>query len=271
MSGSSPPYVLANAAAAREVERQRHIDEYMGPTTERRLAGLGIAAGWKCLEVGAGAGGVARWMAERVGRSGRVTAIDINPLFGVDPRLPQLEVRQHDVLAEGLEEEAYDLVHCRVLLIHVGNVELALQRMKQALRPGGWLIVEEPGESRAPGVGESDLRVAEFNRLNELFLESVSARASTVEMNLFRRLPALMEDLELVALGGEVTNRLVDHRGRAALLGTVTAVRPLLADTAFVKEGKIDRLVELCADPTLLTLGGSTLALWGQRAAPAPA
>jgi 2-polyprenyl-3-methyl-5-hydroxy-6-metoxy-1,4-benzoquinol methylase len=60
-----------------ELKRLREIDDYMRPTTETRIARLGIAPGWKCLDVGAGAGGVARWMAEKVGTTGSVTATDI--------------------------------------------------------------------------------------------------------------------------------------------------------------------------------------------------
>ena len=71
----------------------------------------------------------------------------------------------------------------------------------------------------------------------------------------------------LVAIGGESTSLVVDRQGRSALLGTIQAVRPLLAETPFVREGKIERLIELASDPKLLTVGGSTLALWGQRPA----
>jgi len=269
MSNSEHDYLLSNAAPEAEIRRLRHIDEYMGPTTRHRIERRGIARGWKCLEVGAGVGGVARWMAQQVGPEGKVTAIDLTPLFGAIPNLPQLEVRRHDILAEGLEADFYDLVHCRLLLVNVGNVELALKRMVQALRPGGWLVVEEPGESRLPAVGESNPRVAEFNGLFELFLKSLQERTKAVELNLYRRLPGLLEAAGLVEIGGELTSLLEGERGRAALLGTLQAVSPLLVDTPFVTEGRIDRLIELASDRALLTIGGSTLSLWGRRASSA--
>jgi len=267
MTNSKHSYILSNAAPESEIKRLVHIDNYMRRTTERRIEQLGLSGGWKCLEVGAGVGGVARWMADRVGPSGKVVATDLTPLFQEVPELPQLEIRRHNILEEGLESDFYDLVHCRLLLVNVGDVELALRRMLNALRPGGWLIVEEPGESRIPAVGESNARVAEFNRLTELFLQSVQEHTSAVELNLYRRLPGLMEDLGLIGLSGELTYLLEGNEGRDALLETVQAVRPLLAETPFVREGKIDRLIELCSDPTLLTMGGSTLSLWGRRSA----
>jgi len=262
---ANPSYILAGAAA--EIERLRHVDEYMAPTTQSRLDRLGIDHGWTCLEVGAGVGGVARWMAEQVGPSGKVVAVDLNPLFDADPHLPNLEIRRHDVLAEGLEPDFYDLVHCRLLLVNVGNPELALERMTSALCPGGWLLVEEPGEARFPAVGESDPRVAEYHRLMDVFLQSTRATARAVDLDLFRRLPSLLESLGLVQIGGEVSSQLVRSKGRSAVLGTIRALRPLLADQPIAKEGMIERLIELCEDPTLLALGESTLCLWGQRPA----
>jgi SAM-dependent methyltransferase len=70
-------------------------------------------------------------------------------------------------------DSRYDLVHCHLLLIHVSPVEVALRNMVRALRPGGWLIVEEPGDLKISAVGEDDPRVAEYNRLQEEFLASM--------------------------------------------------------------------------------------------------
>lgn len=265
MPSTKHAYVLADAAPAAEVRRLQQIDGLMAPVTQGRLERLGIGPGWACLEVGAGVGGVARWMAERVGPSGRVTAIDLNPLFEADPTLPQLEIRRHNILAEGLDDASYDLAHCRLLLCNVGDVERALGNMVRALRPGGWLIVEEPGDTRFPAVGEANPNVAEFHRLAGAFLQAVHEHAKSVAIDLFRRLPLLFEHAGLTAIGGDLSYPLVNQEGRAALLGTLHAMRPVLANAPFVRDGDLDRLAALCADPTLLTVGGSTVGLWGRK------
>jgi predicted O-methyltransferase YrrM len=89
-------YVLDSVEAERELNRIRAIEAEWGEKTARHLIDLGIAPGWRCLEVGAGGGGVARWLAERVGETGRVVATDINTRFLGSIDLPNVEVRRHN-------------------------------------------------------------------------------------------------------------------------------------------------------------------------------
>jgi SAM-dependent methyltransferase len=70
-------------------------------------------------------------------------ATDIDPRFLAAPELAGVEVRRHDIRRDLLETGHYDLVHCRALLMHLAEPERALARMAAALRPGGWLLVEE--------------------------------------------------------------------------------------------------------------------------------
>lgn len=107
------------------------------------LARLGVSAGWRCLEVGAGSGGVARWLASRVGDRGKVVATDINPRCLETLAGAGIEVRRHDIAADPLEEREFDLVHARALLQHVPGRDAALAKMVRALRPGGRILLED--------------------------------------------------------------------------------------------------------------------------------
>ncbi len=100
-------------------------------------------AGAVCLEVGAGAGSVARWLADRAGPGGLVVATDADPRFLAGTAATGVEVRRHDILADPLEPGRYDLVHCRALLCHLPDPGLALYTMAAAVRPGGWLLAED--------------------------------------------------------------------------------------------------------------------------------
>jgi SAM-dependent methyltransferase len=119
------------------------LEFYLDPKTKRRALALGLAHGWRCLEVGAGGGSIALWLSEQVGMEGRVVATDINPTLLEELERPNLKTRHHDILNEPLPEGDFDLVHARWILHHLPTPEIAISRMVSALRPGGWLLLEE--------------------------------------------------------------------------------------------------------------------------------
>lgn len=143
MAAEKPGYFAADAEAGDELARLQMIESELDPHTFGRLDSIGVGAGWWCLEVGAGAGSVVRWLSERVGASGRVVAADIDPRFIADLSAPNLEVRRCDITRDDVEPDSYDLVHSRLLLQHLDDPADVLRRMAAALRPGGWLVAEE--------------------------------------------------------------------------------------------------------------------------------
>jgi SAM-dependent methyltransferase len=114
------------------------------PVTRARLERVGVTSGWRCLDVGAGGGSVARWLADRVGPTGEVVATDLDVRWIEDHlRGPNIEIRQHDVTADPLEPDGFDLIHERLVLVHLATREAVLDKLIGALRPGGWLVVED--------------------------------------------------------------------------------------------------------------------------------
>ncbi|MEW6474046.1 MAG: methyltransferase domain-containing protein [Actinomycetota bacterium] len=138
----TPTYTLDNAwRAARE--RLTLLEAACDPITEQHLDKVGIRPGWRCLEVGAGAGSVVRMLCDRVGAEGRVLAVDLEPALLADLSAPNLEVRRLDVVADELPEAAFDLVHTRAVLMHIPQRDDVLPKLVRALRPGGTLLLEE--------------------------------------------------------------------------------------------------------------------------------
>ena len=88
-------------------------------------------------------GSVARWLAAQAGPAGQVVATDADPRFLADAGKAGVEVRRHDILADPLEPAAYDVVHCRALLLHLADPQQALRSMAAAVQPGGWLLIED--------------------------------------------------------------------------------------------------------------------------------
>lgn len=134
-------YSLENAAE-QTPQRFASLEACFDPVTIRQFEEIGVAAGWSCLEVGAGGGSIARWLAERVGSHGRVVATDLDPRRVLAPHR-NLEVRAHDITRDRLERDAFDLVHERLVLVHLPEREHAIERMIAALKPGGWLVIED--------------------------------------------------------------------------------------------------------------------------------
>lgn len=127
-----------------EHERLLALGATFDPGTRRALAATGLAPGWRCLEVAAGAGTVARWLAEQVGEHGTVVATDLDTGFleKLAGEVPNLEARRHNIVTDPVDEGTYDLVHTRFLLEHLHSRQEALANMARAVRPGGWLVAE---------------------------------------------------------------------------------------------------------------------------------
>src|SRR5690242_1537222 len=89
-------YVFDNAAP-QAGQRFTSLEALYDQVTFRHLAATGVGAGWRCLEVGAGGGSVARWLAHRAGPTGHVLATDINPRWIPPPDIPWLHVSRHDI------------------------------------------------------------------------------------------------------------------------------------------------------------------------------
>jgi SAM-dependent methyltransferase len=129
-------------ATAAEHERLSHLATLYDRGSVRLITALGIAPGWHCLEVGAGHGGMASWLADAVGESGRVMAVDIDTRFLGD--MPaNVIVRELDIASGRLPAEHFDLAHARAVLQHVPERETALQHMIDATKPGGWVLIED--------------------------------------------------------------------------------------------------------------------------------
>jgi 2-polyprenyl-3-methyl-5-hydroxy-6-metoxy-1,4-benzoquinol methylase len=99
---------------AEEDERLSLLELLYDPTTRRRRAI--VQPGWRCLEVGAGRGSMAVWLAEQVGPTGRVIATDVDTAYLRRINLPNLEILEHNILEdslEALEPGSFDLVCSR--------------------------------------------------------------------------------------------------------------------------------------------------------------
>jgi SAM-dependent methyltransferase len=113
------------------------LADLLDPATRQRISELVSLPGRRCLEVAAGGGSVALWLASQ---AAAVVATDLKPQH--IPRHPRLTVREHDITS-GTPLGTFDLVHARLLLNHLPERDLAVRHMIGALSPGGVLLTED--------------------------------------------------------------------------------------------------------------------------------
>ena len=257
-----PPYLFSHTTEAFERERLGVREQLFDRQSQRYLTALGLQPGWRCLEVGAGQGSMARWLAEQVGPQGWVVATDIAPRLLTDIPFPNIEVRQHDICTDPLEPATYHLVHCRAVLIHLTDPQLAVRHMMEAVQIGGWLMIEEPDLSSLRAVDATHPRAVAFDHhYHELW--TCIAQAKVADPYLGRRLYSLLEHTGLTAIASEGVSRIVPGGG-------MEARRNCLALQVFMERGLLTppayaTLQSTLLDPSFRFSTETSFTAWGQR------
>ncbi|WP_084468138.1 class I SAM-dependent methyltransferase [Actinokineospora inagensis] len=223
------------------------------------LDSLGLHPGLRCLEAGAGGGSVARWLAERVGE---VVATDLDvSLVAAGPRL---HPRQHDLEHDDLPEGGFDVVHARLLLEHLKDPAAALAKLYAAVRPGGWIVVEDMNWAAThplPGPGE------------EIFLAVTSAMRRWLQgtgshPTLGARLPRLLRGLGATDVGCEGRAHLIEGGTPTAATMVQSLLRrfgPLYVHFGLLTERQVTDGIAWGADPECAGFSALLMATWGRR------
>ncbi|GHB22180.1 hypothetical protein GCM10007094_07910 [Pseudovibrio japonicus] len=102
------------------------------------------------LEVGCGIGDTACYFAQEVFPDGHVTAFDVaEELLAFGPEQAKSRNIQNisfictDAFDFDYSPEQYDLIHARCVLKHLSDPTFIVSKLFEALKPSGWLFVEE--------------------------------------------------------------------------------------------------------------------------------
>lgn len=262
-------YVFDNAAP-QTAQRFESLVALHDPATVRRLEALGVDEGWVCWEVGGGGGSIAAWLARRVGASGHVLVTDIDPRYLTALEalgLANLQVQRHDVARDPLPPTPFDLIHARLVLIHIPTADQVLRQLVMALKPGGCLFVEDydPGFiDRTFPTADRDA-AALFQRWYDALAQvlALHGRPPGWGRGLYQRLRAAglvdvgMEGQLAVWLGGSARARL----DRANL----EQVRIEAVERGLVTEHEIEQVLALLDDPTFALSSPVMFSAWGWR------
>jgi len=232
-------------------------------TTVECLTTIGVAEGWHCLEVGAGAGSIARWLCQRVGPSGRVVATDLEVKFLEETSAENLEIRRHDILIDPLEEGAFQLVHARKVLEHLPAYKTALQRMVTAARSGGWVLVEDADLLSLFHASCSD--VPFFARGYRAFIDTMCSSGYQADLGL--HLGAHLRDLGLddVKVRGWTSEWTGAGDEPSAWALTFGKIRDRVVEQSRLRSDEADRFLAEIRSRDFRAITGVHFAAWGRK------
>ncbi|MCX4744814.1 methyltransferase domain-containing protein [Kitasatospora sp. NBC_01287] len=234
-------------------QRFAAIGELFDPWTLEHLDRLGPVDGWSCWEVGAGGPALPRALAERVGPAGRILATDLDTswLAGLTGQASQaaqagapgapIEVRRHDVVRDEPPAEQFDLVHTRLLLVHLPERVEVLRRLAAAVRPGGWLVVEDADPALQPLACPDERGPAQelANRIRRGFRALLAERG--VDLAFGRTLPGLLREAGVREVRAEGYFPVTSPACRALEAATVRQLREQLITGGLATAAEIER------------------------------
>jgi ubiquinone/menaquinone biosynthesis C-methylase UbiE len=262
-------YIFENAGEPTG-QRFSSLETLYDPWTIRHLEATGIGPGWQCWEVGAGGGSIAAWLGERSGSTGHILVTDIDPRFLTESAAldqPTIEIQRHDIVADPVPAQTFDLIHTRLVLVHLPERELALQQMVTALKPGGWLVLDDfdvvlmdrsSTTTDAPAAALYQKMHAAQDRLLE-------ARGGDLRCgrSLYRRLRA--HGLANVGMEGYVV--VCEGRSPGARLkqANFEQIRQEAVNAGFITNEEVDQVLTLLDDPDFAISSHMMFTAWGRR------
>jgi SAM-dependent methyltransferase len=267
VTGRDDGYLLDN----QQVEagtRFGALAQLFDPWTFRHVDALGIGPGWRCWEVGAGGPSVPAWLATNVGPAGYVIATDIDTSWMPAPASRAgYEVRRHDVGTEPPPDGPFDLVHARLVLVHVRERAGALDAMVRSLRPGGWLLLEDADPALQPLICPDEFgpeqRLA--NNLRRGFRRLLAERGADLAYG--RTLPRLLRDAGLRDVQADAFFPITSPACAILEIATVEQIREQLVSERIATDAEIDQHLANVATGSLDLATAPMISAWGRRPA----
>jgi ubiquinone/menaquinone biosynthesis C-methylase UbiE len=246
------------ALTAAENYEKRVVTYTTGPFTAILLEHANPQPGERVVDIACGTGVVARHAAPRVGTTGTIVAVDINPaMLTVGRSLPApegatIEWREGSALELPLPNEAFDLALCQAGLQFVPDRLKALQEIHRTLRPGGRVAL-------------SVWRSPEYNPVSQLVWGTIARHLNTsitlltpaMSLGDAGELSTLLTsagftDVTIVARSYTVREP-VTHQLIASMLPAVAAIVPTFAAMEAEERAALAQAVETEIEPELQT------------------
>jgi SAM-dependent methyltransferase len=257
---STPGWERWGGAGSTEEHRRLMLIERAYDTfTIAHLERTGVAKGWRCLEVGAGAGSIAVWLAHRAG-PGKVIATELFPQYLAGAAEQGVRVLRHDVTVDPPVGEDFDLIHARLVLEHLRTRDAVVERLASWLAPGGWLVLED-----VAFVPEIAARPA-LRRIEEKWLELATGTVGS-DLTWARTFPLPLDRAGLTETAAEISTPVI-RGGSPAAIAFQASVRvgvPAMLAAGAITSEEVAEVYAMCADPAVVDWSYQVLVAWGRR------
>lgn len=237
------------------------LEAYLDPLTIACLERLDLPAGARCLELGAGGGSIARWLADR---TGVVVAVDKDTSRLAST--PNVEVREHDLYHGPPGDGPYHVIHARLVLLHLANREKLLRQLVDQLAPDGWLVLGEFSRHPLRVLSSAAAADAElFTRVVEVFTR-VLEQGHGVDLEWAHRVHPAMVEAGLVEIHSTEHAESWTGGGAGSRLHHVNSIQKEEAlREAGVTDEELARFRELVADPAFSARSWQFVCTRGRR------
>jgi SAM-dependent methyltransferase len=264
-TGAGDTEYLLDNADPRAGRRFDALGDLFDTRTIEYLTAIGVTRGWSCWEVGAGGGSIAEWLAGAVTPTGSVLATDLDLRRLPATALPALTTMRHDVVHDEIPTGAYDLVHARLLLVHLPEREAVLDSLVRSLRPGGWVVIEDFDNMFLDVGSAATPEQATVRKVALAFKQLLQGRGA--DLAYARRLPDLLRARGLRDIAGE--GQIVFGSGGSPASRLAAANYSQVADEMIRQNlctsAELRSTMDLLANPEFGVATHLLISAWGRR------
>ncbi|HIC45078.1 MAG TPA: GNAT family N-acetyltransferase [Sulfurimonas sp.] len=246
-------YIFSNQEKESEYQRLCLIEDSFDDKSKVHLKKAGLRLDMDVLKVGLGAGSLALYLSEEVGKKGSVLGIDLNTEYALDTNA--YDVLKGNVLDLNISKK-FDLIH------NTSACEI-LQKLYNLLKPGGILVLEEPDFTLAKWIDAKDIQACK--RVN-------SALCKMFELNGLKAHYGSTAYLSLESLGFEINDsrsylHLCSGGDNVARLMSLSAkaLQESYLQTKICSQEDIQAYIQACQDRESLGVYYATIAITAQK------
>ncbi len=248
-----------------ELERLRLLEAWGDADTHTVMKTIGLAPAWRCLEIGAGAGSIARWLAGQCA-DGSVVAVDLDTRYLAEHGRDNLAWHACDVRCLDLPDGSFDLVHSRLTFCHLADREAMVARATRWLKPGGWLVIGDPMCMPAAWSVHEPIRRF-FGALETAWQAQGSDMTRWAQA-----IPAQLARVGLRDIGVLTKANCLGNKGAYGKLALANLRQEggYLIGRGLLGQRDVDAVIALCGDPGFTDIRSITVYAWGRKVSSVP-